>query len=137
VATDPPVPSSTPPPVLEEEVPRPPYDHVGHGAVLISPCALASHGADAWGGDRLEGTPCPVFPAAAPQPRLWLARRGSTPEGGDPRQRRGRARRGRNLGAPGLADADPSSIPLKASRPLIRVLVINDNHYGLTILFEL
>jgi hypothetical protein len=26
---------------------------------------------------------------------------------------------------------------LKASRPLIRVLVINDNHYGLTILFEL
>jgi hypothetical protein len=66
VTTDPPVPSSTPPPVLEEEVPRPPYDHVGHGAVLISPCALASHGADAWGRDRLEGTPCPVFPAAAP-----------------------------------------------------------------------
>jgi hypothetical protein len=26
---------------------------------------------------------------------------------------------------------------LKASRPLIRVLVINNNHYGLTILFEL
>jgi hypothetical protein len=26
---------------------------------------------------------------------------------------------------------------LKASRPLIRVLVINDNHYGLTCLFEL
>jgi hypothetical protein len=26
---------------------------------------------------------------------------------------------------------------VKASRPLIRVLVINDNHYGLTILFEL
>jgi hypothetical protein len=26
---------------------------------------------------------------------------------------------------------------MKASRPLIRVLVINDNHYGLTILFEL
>jgi hypothetical protein len=26
---------------------------------------------------------------------------------------------------------------LKASRPLIRVLVINDNHYGLTFLFEL
>jgi hypothetical protein len=25
---------------------------------------------------------------------------------------------------------------LKASRPLIRVLVINDNHYGLTFLFE-
>jgi hypothetical protein len=28
-------------------------------------------------------------------------------------------------------------VVLKASRPLIRVLVINDNHYGLTILFEL
>jgi hypothetical protein len=28
-------------------------------------------------------------------------------------------------------------VALKASRPLIRVLVINDNHYGLTILFEL
>jgi hypothetical protein len=27
--------------------------------------------------------------------------------------------------------------PVKASRPLIRVLVINDNHYGLTFLFEL
>jgi hypothetical protein len=26
---------------------------------------------------------------------------------------------------------------VKASRPLIRVLVINDNHNGLTILFEL
>jgi hypothetical protein len=26
---------------------------------------------------------------------------------------------------------------LKASRPLIRVLVINDNHYGLTFLFEI
>jgi hypothetical protein len=26
---------------------------------------------------------------------------------------------------------------VKASRPLIRVLVINDNHYGLTFLFEL
>jgi hypothetical protein len=26
---------------------------------------------------------------------------------------------------------------LKASRPLIRVLVINDNHCGLTFLFEL
>jgi hypothetical protein len=26
---------------------------------------------------------------------------------------------------------------VKASRPLIRVLVINDNHYGLTILFKL
>jgi hypothetical protein len=28
-------------------------------------------------------------------------------------------------------------VGLKASRPLIRVLVINDKHYGLTILFEL
>jgi hypothetical protein len=26
---------------------------------------------------------------------------------------------------------------VKASRPLIRVLVFNDNHYGLTFLFEL
>jgi hypothetical protein len=26
---------------------------------------------------------------------------------------------------------------VKASRPLIHVLVINDNHYGLTFLFEL
>jgi hypothetical protein len=28
-------------------------------------------------------------------------------------------------------------VVLKASKPLIRVLVINDNHYGLTFLFEL
>jgi hypothetical protein len=32
---------------------------------------------------------------------------------------------------------DDAMLSLKASRPLIRVLVINDNHYGLTILFEL
>jgi hypothetical protein len=28
-------------------------------------------------------------------------------------------------------------LEVKASRPLIRILVINDNHYGLTFLFEL
>jgi hypothetical protein len=44
----------------------------------------------------------------------------------------------------GLADSGGTSqrrphgvMSLKASRPLIRVLVINDNHCGLTFLFEL
>jgi hypothetical protein len=40
--------------------------------------------------------------------------------------------RARNSGGGGGAGGR-----MKASRPLIRVLVINDNHYGLTILFEL
>jgi hypothetical protein len=34
-------------------------------------------------------------------------------------------------------DGGPTAAPVKSSRPLIRVLVINDNHYGLTFLFEL
>jgi hypothetical protein len=37
----------------------------------------------------------------------------------------------------GVAGPRMFMCPLKASRPLIRVLVINDNNYGLTFLFEL
>jgi hypothetical protein len=36
-----------------------------------------------------------------------------------------------------IMEACPNQLLVKASRPLIRVLVINENHYGLTILFEL
>jgi hypothetical protein len=42
----------------------------------------------------------------------------------------------RILGAP-HGHPHPRSARVKASRPLICVLVINDNHYGLTFLFEL
>jgi molybdopterin synthase catalytic subunit len=43
---------------------------------------------------------------------------------------------GKKAGALGMAQW-LSIMLVKASRPLIRVLVINDNHYGLTFLFEL
>jgi hypothetical protein len=49
-------------------------------------------------------------------------RRSPTPERAPPSGGGGRVGRRRSL---------------KASRPLIHVLVINDNHYGLTFLFEL
>jgi hypothetical protein len=41
----------------------------------------------------------------------------------------------RNIHVDTAADLGLGQITLKASRPLIRVFVINDNRYGLTILF--
>jgi hypothetical protein len=41
------------------------------------------------------------------------------------------------LDATAAATVDGRRLLLKASRPLIRVLVINDNHRGLTFLFEI
>jgi hypothetical protein len=64
--------------------------------------------------------------------RPALERGGTSPEGASgPRARRNLARGGDR------SSSEAKLYRLKASRPLIRILVINDNHYGLTILFEL
>jgi hypothetical protein len=67
--------------------------------------------------------------------------RGDSGGGGDLRRHSGMAATFRRRfmvdgGHPATACAR-GAVVLKASRPLIRVLVINDNHYGLTFLFEL
>jgi hypothetical protein len=68
---------------------------------------------------------------------LAVGLRQQAPRGGRGGQSKTWPRHKAHMAAPTSSPGWHRVAPMKASRPLIRVLVINDNDYGLTFLFKL
>jgi hypothetical protein len=118
----------------------------GHPRCPNTISGTASPSPTLWGtGQQDAATPAAVRPAASrqshPRANVWMTTKRATPTPPpskpplDVYRARHDARQMQD--SPGRSSTPQRCTPLKASMPLIRVLVINDNHYRLTFLFEL